>query len=156
MLSQQSCIFLLITAYLQAEGRCGLGRKGSDQIRWRQELSPSLAACLLPPISPLLCDWVQPTPRPAPSPWPPTHPHFPGRVGAGGGQFDFNFIAEQLIHGSLSAGVDSRNDFLHQNEKWSDTTHYSSAACFHYLSSGRGRSPPAAFQPSWTVSDGPY
>lgn len=26
--SRQSCIFLLITAYLQAEGKCGLGRKG--------------------------------------------------------------------------------------------------------------------------------
>lgn len=26
--SQQSCIFLLIIAYFQAEGECGLGRKG--------------------------------------------------------------------------------------------------------------------------------
>lgn len=26
--SQQSCIFLLITAHLQAGGKCGLGRKG--------------------------------------------------------------------------------------------------------------------------------
>lgn len=45
--------------------------------------------------------------------------------GGEGGQFDFNFIAERLIHGSLSPAVTPVMTF-HHDEKWSDIAHYSS------------------------------
>lgn len=58
------------------------------------------------------------------------------------GGFNFNFIAEQLIHGSLSPALTPVMTF-HQNEKWSDTAHYS--CCLLSQSWGRAAPSPLPF-----------
>lgn len=69
-----------------------------------------------------------------------------GGGGKGGcGLFDFNFIAEQLIHGRLSPPVTPVMTF-HHDEKWSDTAHYS---CRSLSPRGGGGPPPPPDSERW-------
>lgn len=68
-----------------------------------------------------------------------------GGVAGGGGRFDFNFIAEQLIHGWLSPPVTPVMTF-HHDEKWNDTAHYS---CRSLSLHGGGGPPPPPDSERW-------